>query len=138
MDGNVTVGYRYSIGVAMAILKPNYLKMMQIDYTITPSTAILVENKYTREDSALFLNPQMILGASRWEKSLSEMQYIPGCWGEAAITIVPGKAKTFVQVITLGANASLFANNLPIMQGQHAYPWQACLFAGLGIGKRWK
>lgn len=57
---------------------------------------------------------------------------------ETAIVITPGTNKFFIQSITLGVNGSVYAEKLPIMAGQQAYRWQANLFAGLALGKRWK
>ncbi len=137
MEGNLSVSYRYSAGFSLAMLKPYYLKMMAIDYSTNPPTASIVEDKYTHADSAQFLNPNLILGASTWSKSLNAIGYVPGAYFESALAITPGKHKTFVQVITLGINAALYYKPLPIMHGQNAHPWQVCLFAGVGIGKRW-
>jgi len=95
------------------------------------------EHKYSRTDSAVFLDEKKILGSSKFGKSLSELDYVPGAYFETALTITPGKNKAFVQVITLGISAAVYYKSLPIMQGQKAYPYQACLFAGLLIGKRW-
>ena len=138
MEGNISVSYRYSAGFSLAMLKPYMLKMLQVDYSTTPPNAHLLQDKYTQADSAQFLNPNLILGAATWSKSLSQTTLVPGAYFESAIAIIPGINKTFVQVITLGVNAAIYSQALPIMQGQQAYPWQANLFAGLGIGKRWK
>ena len=111
---------------------------MEVNNTTNPPQAHLIEDRYTQADSTQFLNPSFILGAATWGKGIENTTYIPGAYFEAAIAIPPSKAKTFVQVITLGINAALYTQPLAIMQGQQAYPLQICLFAGLGIGKRWE
>lgn len=137
MEGNISVSMRYSFGLSLAMLKPYYLKLEDIDYTTNPATAHIKEAGYSQADSALFLNPNRIFGASSWTKSLNKIDYVPGGFIDAAVVLTPGKNKNFVQVITLGCNASAYYKELPIMEGQKAYPWEVCLYAGLGIGKRW-
>ena len=117
VDGNLSVGFRYNGGLSLAMLKPYYLKLMQVDYSTPTPTARILETQYTQSDSSQFLNPNLILGASTWSKTLSLIDYVPGAYFETALTITPGKSKTFVQVITLGCNASLYYKILPIMQG---------------------
>ena len=60
----------------------------------------------------------LILGAATWSKSLSQTTLVHEAYFESAIAIPPGKNKTFVQVITLGFNAAIYSQALPIMQGQ--------------------
>jgi hypothetical protein len=138
MEGNISVSFRYSGGFSLAMLKPYYLKLIYTDYSTNPATAHLEQQKYSSSDSDLFLNTGTILGAASWSKGLGEITYVPGTYFQAAFAITPGKNKSFVQVVTLGINAALYAETLPIMADQKAYPWEVALFAGLGIGKRWK
>ena len=138
MEGNISVSFRYSAGLSLAMLKPYYLKLIDVDYSNNPTTATLEQQKYNHSDSALFFNTSDILGAASWAKGLGEITYVPGAYLQTAFAIMPGKNKAFIQVVTLGINADLYAETLPIMADQKAYPWQISLFAGLGIGKRWK
>jgi hypothetical protein len=71
-------------------------------------------------------------------KGLGEITYVPGAYFQAAFAVTPGKNKSFVQVVTVGINAALYSETLPIMADQKAYPCEIALFAGLGIGKRWR
>ena len=135
MEGNISVSYHYNAGFSLAMLKPYYLKLMEIDNSATPPQAHITQAAYTGADSAQFLNPSFILGAATWGKGISNTTLVPGAYFETAIAITPGKSKTFLQVITLGINAALYTQPLPIMQGQQAYPWQVSLFAGLAWGR---
>ena len=136
MEGNISVSFRYSGGFSVAMLKPYYLKLINVDYN--NNTATLEQQKYNHADSTLFLNSGDILGSSAWGKGLGEITYVPGLYAQTAFAIIPGKNKAFIQVVTLGVNAALYTHNLPLMADQKAYPWQVSLFAGLGIGKRWR
>ena len=138
LEGNLSVSYRYSAGFSLAMLKPYYLKLIYADYSTTPATAQLEQQKYTKADSALFLNTNTILGASKWSTGLDKIDCVPGAYFETAIAITPGKNKMFIEVITLGINAAYYEKTLAIMADQTAYPWQVSLFAGLTVGKRWR
>ena len=94
--------------------------------------------KYSSANSERFLNTGAILGASGFSKGLGDMIYVPGAYLETCFVITPGKKKAFIEAVTLGANGAFYARPLPIMADQKAYPYQASLFAGLAIGKRWK
>ncbi|GAB3910499.1 hypothetical protein [Mucilaginibacter boryungensis] len=138
LEGNISVSFRYSGGFSLAMLKPYYLKLIYIDYAQPNNPATLKEEKYSTANSDHFLNNGDVLAASKWSKGLDEIQYIPGLFAEACFVITPSKSKSFIQVVTLGANIAYYSKELPIMADQKAYPYQASLFAGLGLGKRWK
>lgn len=136
VDGNISVSFRYNYGFSLAMLKPYYLKLIYTDSGA--GTPYVREQKFDSNNSAKFLNASSILGASKWSKGLSEIDYVPGIYLDAAICIQPGKNKLFVQVITLGANVAFYAKSLPIMADLKAYPWQVSLYAGIALGKRWR
>lgn len=137
LDGNISVSIRYTGGLSLALLKPYYLRLIDIDYSATPEKATVKVSNYTSADSALFMNRDRILGAKDWTFSLDAIDYVPGAFFEAIFVITPSKSKTFVQCVTLGCNASAYYKPLPVMQSQQVYPWKVCLFVGLAIGKRW-
>ena len=138
MEGNISISFRYSGGFSLAMLKPYYLKLIYIDYTANPETAHMEQHTYSHADSTEFLDANTILGAASWSKGLNEINYVPGAYFQTAFAITPGKNKSFIQVVTIGINAAAYAKALPIMIDQKAYPYDVSLFAGLGIGKRWK
>lgn len=135
-EGNISVSFRYDGGFSLAMLKPYYLKLIYTDNV--NDIAYLKEEKYSSSNADKFLNSGAILGASKWSKGLGETDYVPGLYLEGAVAIMPGNAKAFIQLITLGINAAYYAKSLPIMADEKAFPYQISLFAGLDIGKRWK
>ena len=137
IDDNLSVSFRYSAGLSLAMLKPYSLKLIYIDNSGTRDSMHVEEHTYNRADSAKFLNTNTILGASTWTRTLPSITYVPGVFAELAMTITPGKLKSFVQVISLGIHGAYYAQNLPILADNKSYPWTVNLFAGLGIGKRW-
>lgn len=138
LEGNISISFRYSGGLSLAMLKPYYLKLIYVDYSQPGDPAILKEQKYSAGNSDHFLNNGDVLSAAKWSKGLDDIQYIPGLFAEACFVITPSKSKSFIQVVTLGANVAYYTKELPIMADHKAYPYQASLFAGLAIGKRWK
>jgi hypothetical protein len=138
LDNNLSVSLRYSGGLSIGLLKPYYLKLIYHDNNGNIDSVHVEQHKYTSIDSALFLNNNKILGASKWSKGLDEISYVPGAYFETALAIIPGRNKYFIQEITLGVNGAIYAKPLSIMADQVSYAWQFSLFAGLLIGERWK
>jgi hypothetical protein len=137
LDGNISVSFRYNAGFSLALLKPYYLRLIHVDYT--PEQVVwLQEEKYGDANADLFLKKDNILGASKWSKGLNDMSYVPGAYAEAAFAIEPAKGKALIQTILLGTNFSVYGKKLPVMAERTAYPWQASLFVGLMIGKKWR
>lgn len=137
LEGNLSVSLRCQSGVSLALMKPYYLKLIYVNYT-PDEHAYVLEEKYSETNQDHFLNAGGILGAAKWKQGLREMKYIPGAYLDASIAIEPIKNKTFIKVVSLGANLSVQSKQLEIMADQKAYPWTLCLYAGLSIGKRWK
>lgn len=137
LDGNLSVSLKCQAGFSLAMLKPYYLKLIYVDYT-PDEHAYLQEERYSDNNKEQFLNAGKILGAAKWKQGLKEINYIPGAYVDASIAIEPVKNKTFIKVISLGANVSIQSRKLEIMADQKAYPWSVCLYAGLSVGKRWK
>ena len=137
VEDNLTVGFRWTAGISIAMLKPYYLRLV---YEKAPplDTTYMLEERNTTANTELFLNSQYILGACKWSKGLGEIQYIPGGFAELAFTIEPAKNKSIIQVVTFGINGTIYSSALPIMANKPAGLWQACLFVELVIGKRWK
>ncbi len=136
IEDNLSVSFRYGGGLSLAMLKPYYLKLIYIDYSGSTETAHIEEHIYSRADSAKFLEPKTIFGNAKFGNGIEGIDYVPGGYIETALVITPRKSKTFATQITLGISAAMYYKPLPIIQGQHAHPYQVCLFAGLLIGKR--
>lgn len=136
VDGNLSVGFRYGGGFSLALLKPYYLRLVY-NTTSDPSSAYVKEESMTNENTEKFLTSNQNIGASKWNKGLDETKPIPGAFLEAAVVIEPANSKLLVQTITLGLNAGFYSKSLPIMAEVKSYPWQASLFAGIALGKRW-
>lgn len=135
-EGNISISFRYDGGISLAMLKPYYLKLIYLDNA--GNVPYLKEEQYSSANADKFLNSGAVLGASKWGKGLNEIEYVPGLYLEGAVSITPGKAKAFIQLITLGINGAYYAKSLPIMADEKAFAYQISLFAGLSIGKRWR
>lgn len=137
LDGNISLGLRYSAGPALAFLKPYYLDLIYVEYQPEEVAHIQTE-RYSESNAGKFLQPGSIQGKAAWSKGLGEMKYIPGAFAELAFVLEPGKAKGFIQTITIGGNAAFYTSKIEIMAERKAYSYQASFFVGLALGKRWK
>lgn len=137
LEGNLSVGFRYAGGFSLAMLKPYYLKLMDIDFSTPEPTATVSEQSYSAANHDQFLDRTRIFGAAAWEKGLGDITYVPGLFGEAACTIEPGKHAGLVKVVTLGIQGAVYTRELPIMAERKARSWNGRLFIGLDLGKRW-
>lgn len=135
LEGNMTISLRYQAGFSLAMLKPYYLKLIHDEYY--PDSVFVREERYTPDNKERFLRTGNVLGASKWKNGLNEINYLPGAFVDVAICIEPLKNKTFIKTVTLGGNFSIHSGDIEIMANQKAYPWNACLYAGLSLGKRW-
>ena len=136
LDGNLSVGFRYSAGFSLAMLKPYYLRLMYVTYHPDPVVE-LREERYSDDNQELFLNRDKVFGGSVWSRGLDEIRYVPGVFADAAFTIIPSVHKSFIQTISLGGQFAAYTKSLPIMADSKAYPFVAGLYVGLSIGKRW-
>jgi len=137
LDGNLSVSLRYAAGPGLAFLKPYYLDLIYLKPG-TVSDGYTQSEKYSNDNARRFLEAGNIYGTSKWGKSLGETKLIPGLFGELAFVLEPDKPKAFIQTITFGGKAAIYAKALTIMADQKAYRYQLSLFVGLAIGGRWK
>lgn len=137
LEGNLSLSLLYSVGPALAMLKPYYLKMLYVEYTPEEHSYMRVE-RFSHDNADHFLNPSYILGSEKWTKGLDETRFIPGLFAEMAIALEPENPKSFVKTITIGGNVAFYSSKINIMADRKAYHCQASFFVGLSFGKRWK
>lgn len=137
LDGNLSVGFRYAIGPAVALSKPYYLDLIYGILQPDENPHIQTE-KYAPDNAEKFLHPGYIHGAAKWSKGLEETKLTPGLFGELAFFVEPDKPKAFIQTITFGGKAAIYSKPLEIMADKKAYRYQLSLFVGLSVGGRWK
>jgi hypothetical protein len=140
LNGNINVSLRMQAGIALAMLKPYFLKLAYVTYDSSGNvqTANVQEEKYSKTNADKFLTTGYILGASKWCKGINEITYAPGAFADAAIVIEPQQNKTFIKTVTIGANCAFYSKELTLMADQKAKPYTATVFVGLSLGKRWQ
>ena len=137
IEGNISVSFRYMGGFSLGLLKPYYLKLVQVEYT--PEQEVeLTEEAYSPANHNVFQDKDRILGSSGFSKGLDKITYVPGAFIEGAFVIQSSKNNTFVQTVTLGGQVSFYSKKLPTMAELKPKAVQAALFVGLQLGKRWK
>lgn len=136
IDGNISVSARWTAGFSLAMLKPYYLRLVYEEYVTADPIVTVEEQRYSEAQDA-FLRSGNKLGTAKWAKGLDEMSYHPGAFVSGSVVIEPTADAWFVQTITLGGSFAYHSKQLPILALVKAYPWQANLYVGLALGKRW-
>ena len=137
LEGNISISFRYTGGFSMAILKPYYLDLIYTEYTPDQIHIVRAE-RYSQENKEVFLNRQQILGSSGWRRGLDRIRYVPGLFANAALVLQPSQSKSFIKMVSLGADVSGHIKELPIMADQKARSCIAGWYVGLSLGKCWK
>lgn len=137
LEGNLSVGLRWSGGFSLAMLKPYYLRLLYVDYTVVPNVPSEQIELYDETNAEVFLTPSRVLGAGSWKNGLNEIRYMPGMFGEAAIVMQAGHQKSVVKTISLGASGTLYTQKLATLAAVASQRWGIQIFAGLQLGKRW-
>lgn len=96
----------YSGGFSAGLEKPYYL--------LTQSGQGTRDIKF-QDDSATFLNHQYILGSSGFSKGLSEINFNPGAFAQAALRFDFGRFNESVQAIEIGISADYYSKKVEIM-----------------------
>ncbi len=51
------------------------------------------------------------MGSAGFTKGLGDMVYAPGAYLEVCFVILPGKAKSFIEAVTLGVNGAFIPSH---------------------------
>lgn len=137
LDGNLSVGFRYAVGSSIALLKPVYLNLIYTEFNPDVASHIQSES-YNKTNADKFLKPSEILGADKWSRGIGDIKIIPGAFAEAVVALEPDRPKAFVKTILIGGQFAYYSQKITIMADRKAYPWEAALFVGINLGKKWK
>jgi len=119
-------------GVALGLLKPYYLNILQNDSTLNA-----VPTRYTSATASQFLNQNYILGAAPLHYGLNEIQPVPGLTGKVALDFDWGIKDEFVKALEAGATLDLYYKRLPIYANAYNRFYQFGVYVSFQFGKRW-
>lgn len=103
----VALFWNYQGGISFGMLRPYYIEIQETNGTR--------EIKYTQEDSALFVNPQVIIGGAGLGKGWGEMTLKPGAFVKTALRFDWGHYNELVSGIEIGASVEAYTTEIPIL-----------------------
>lgn len=140
----VAIGLSYSAGPSLGILKPYYLELKyQEDQPQGNSDIVIRSEKYSEDNSDVFLDISDIFGASSFARGLSEISVVPGGHAKVALHFDWGAFDEFVKAVEAGIMVDFYFRTIPIMveapsvTAAENTPIFINLFLNLQLGKRW-
>ena len=132
----VAVGFTYSIGPTLGLLKPYYLAICYPDPD-SPGNCRIFHEKYSDENASLFLDENgRIKGASPFTRGFSEISFLPGANASIAFHLDWGAFDEFVKALEIGATLDIFPKKVPIMVTDENKQFFLNFFVSLQLGKR--
>ncbi len=108
----VAIGFSYSIGPSLGLLKPYYLALA---HEGDLSTSYRVRHqKYSPENASIFLNNTRILGASPFSRGIGETSLLPGGNASIAYHMDWGAFDEMVKALEIGFMVDVFSKKAPI------------------------
>lgn len=135
----LAVGYSYSFGPAVGLLKPYYLRLIYRPLETGGETTLTPDERFTEENAEKFLTFNDIDGASSPFKGLTEIKVVPGIQGKLASHFALGAFDQYVKAIELGVMVDLYIRRIDIMAESLGYnnkPYFIKLFANMQLGMR--
>ena len=131
----VAVGISYEIGPSIGILKPYYLEIIKsID-------APPVEERYTPENQAVFLDVNRVQGAAPFSKGITELAFLPGAQAKFSFHFDWGAFDEYVKAMDIGIMGDFYLKKADILvddglEGVQNRQFFINLFVSLQLGKR--
>ena len=134
----LAVGYSYSFGPAVGLLKPYYLNLF-LRAENNGGVSSFEDVKYSEETAEKFLTFNDINGASNFTRGIAETKVIPGIQAKVASHFALGAFDKYVKAVELGLMADLFIQRVDIMAPSENFnnkPYFIKLFANVQLGMR--
>ena len=134
----LAVGYSYSFGPAVGLLKPYYLNLIYRNVD-SFNDVTYPDERFSEENAEKFLNFNDINGASSPFKGITEIKVVPGIQGKVASHFALGAFDKYVKAVELGLMADLYIRRIDIMAESLGYrnkPYFIKLFANMQLGMR--
>ena len=134
----LAVGYSYSFGPVVGLLKPYYLNLIYRPVE-TEGDIMFPDERYTEENAEKFLTFNDINGAASPFKGITEIKVVPGIQGKVASHFALGAFDKYVKAVELGLMVDLYIRKIDIMAESLGYnnkPYFIKLFANMQLGMR--
>jgi hypothetical protein len=130
----VALGMSYSFGPTLGILKPYYLALRYS--SDLPGQSRALHQKYSEENSNIFLDNSRILGASPFTRGFGKSSFLPGGNAMIAFHMDWGAFDEFVKALEIGAMVDVFVKKAPILVTENNQQVFFNFFVNLQLGKR--
>ena len=137
-DKGVAVGYSYTFGPVLGLLKPYQLELFITDpigLESNPTSSV----RYSEETADRFLALDQIYGASGFTRGLGGTQPRPGAFFRVAAHFDWGAFDEYVKAFEVGLMGDIFLLNTPLMvpaEGVENRPFYLNFFVAAQFGKR--
>ena len=125
----VAVSAIYGGGLSLGMLKPYYVQIQD------PSSGQIKDIKYS-DNNTLFLDPNVIIGASGFGKGFSEITYVPGANTRVALRFDYGRYNEILSAMEVGINAEYYTQSMPIMALNNPQKFFFNAYVAIVFGKR--
>lgn len=135
----VTIGYNYSFGPVLAIIKPYYIDLISQREEAGRTVFDINPEKYSEENASKFLNENLIYGGSGWTRGLNELGFAPGLTGKYGVFFDVGEYDNLIKTVEAGIMADVYLKKIPIMvqtENIGNKPYFINLYVNLQIGRR--
>lgn len=131
----VAVGYSYSFGPTLGLLKPYYL-ILNTGET-SPNRFKDTYIKYTDKNAADFMNKEKIAGSAPFFTGIKELGVVPGGHFNLGAHFDWGAYDDFVRALEVGVAVDLFVKKVPILvNNTQNRAFFTNLYVNLQFGKR--
>lgn len=130
----VSLGFTYSGGFSLGMVRPYYLDLIYRDNGGRPN---VVPEKYNESNLLKFLNPQEVDGPSGAAYGWDELNLAPGVFVKAGLLIDWGAFDTILKDIEIGIAADFYFQEIPIMIFEKNTPVFVNLYINVHLGHRW-
>ena len=127
VKNGVAVSAVYGGGLSAGLLKPYYLNIN------TPDTSGAIRFK---DNPALFLDDQAIIGGAGFTKGFNQITVVPGIHARAALRFDYGHFNELLSAIETGVNAAYYTRNIDIMYNVPPKKFFFNAYVAVVLGKR--
>lgn len=110
----LAVGYSYSFGPTIGILKPYYLDLIIREDSSIPNVQLSSES-YSEENADRFLDLNDIFGSSSFFKGFGKIGVVPGIQGRVSSHFALGAFDKYVKAIEIGIMMDLYIKKIDIL-----------------------
>jgi hypothetical protein len=126
-QGGVAIRYFYAAGVAFALYKPIYYKVI---YPVSLSRIETIDEKF----EVSIHQPGDIYSKSAFTKGLDETKILPGLYAKGGFNFEYSKEDKVIHAIELGLSVNAFPKEIPIMATEDNKAIYLSLFVSYRIG----